>query len=899
MIKSQLIYKIFAENKWESAYELVLKIMENVMYLIVQDGLDEWPGEHAVPSMDGIPNDHCIVLTTSRPWKLADERIKNSQIDILLEVEGISNPKEFNEKLLRCLLDETKDLKETVMQFEIFLKRRGLKSISSSPMLNTLVLITWVDNRAESLTGSSVCELYTTVLENLCKKANSQIGYFDRYPPSTVQCFSGTKYVKPNMEHIDSIAKAAFSFLFSNEKESSLVFSDIHLMAYLSENSKAKQFALDSGLLSQRKGKKCTDQTLSFVHKTIQEFLTAFHIHRNADVIDKVISVYLKRNYNSYRDISQVFIVLCGFNISAANKLSTLMNELDVYSDDHSYFQDCILSGYKEAVANKNTPIHLHLSHFVLHNNNAEHLIQIWTLNTSRARFLKVDRFEYTRHVTIRSQDASSADCDGPGPVALPARKDPVPSTLDDKEGVRSSTSCIEFDLSACHNLERLELNGDITVQPHALVGLKKLKYLNLRNDCECEALDLSHFEHIQSIYLHQRVTLLPLSINNYKTLQCITLHTTYDGLDLSLFENLKSIEISINVKVLPKPLLVNNKITHILLRDFDFNSLNKEAIYTCCLLNGADPIQCADYTPVLPSIEHIEFDKVTCSSTWLRSLVSTMLTLDHKVECELYCNITSCDHEEKSRLQGSNMSSCMEDAVSESYTRTTASITTDCNNTCIFDIIGESPGLWETLHGLNINMLGLQFSFSASLGVHHVLSLSQSLASLSQLETLTIYLCVYINIQLPPSLKHLTVYYDALSPSELRHLVNKLCALTHPVECKLEFLCGNKIENRTIIIIQPEEYITIEQELEALEHVEVQRFRIYNRTPNTHISSAAAWSVRDCVVDDDDHVDEISIKYLMHIKENFMFYSYILKWYSECLNRISLQLRINGEQHN
>ncbi|KAH3720801.1 hypothetical protein DPMN_063705 [Dreissena polymorpha] len=76
MIKTQLIYKIYAEDQWESAYKLVLKIMKNVMYLVVQDGLDEWPGEHAVPSIDGIPIDHCIVLTTSRPWKLADERIK-------------------------------------------------------------------------------------------------------------------------------------------------------------------------------------------------------------------------------------------------------------------------------------------------------------------------------------------------------------------------------------------------------------------------------------------------------------------------------------------------------------------------------------------------------------------------------------------------------------------------------------------------------------------------------------------------------------------------------------------------------------------------------------------------------------------------------------------------------
>ena len=153
------------------------------------------------------------------------------------------------------------------------------------------------------------------------------------------------------------------------------------------------------------------------------------------------------------------------------------MNELDVYSEYDHYFQDCIISGYKEAVANENTPIHLHRSHFYFSSDNAEDLIQIWTLNTSRARSLKVNN-NSDMHVTIRSQDASSADCHGPGPVALPARKDPGLPTLDDEEGVRWSKSCIELDLSSCHNLELLELSLDVTVLKNALVGLKKLKHL-------------------------------------------------------------------------------------------------------------------------------------------------------------------------------------------------------------------------------------------------------------------------------------------------------------------------------------------------------------------------------------------------------------------------------------
>ncbi|KAH3718141.1 hypothetical protein DPMN_060940 [Dreissena polymorpha] len=762
-------------------------------------------------------------------------------------------------------------------------------------MLNTLVLCTWVDDRAECLTGSSLCELYTTLLENLCKKANSQFSYFDRNHTSPINCFSRTMYVKPNMEHIDAIAKAAFSFLFSNEKESSLVFSDIHLMAHLSPT--AKQFALDSGLLSQRKGKKCTDQTLSFVHKTIQEFLAAFHIHRNADVIDDVISGYLLRNDKSYRDISQIVIFLCGFNILAANKLSAMMNERDVtlnvldeYFRLDSYFQKCILSGYKEAVANKNTPIHLHLSYFYFDNDNAEDLIQILKLKTTRARALKVKMYRSNIHVIIRSQDASSAVYHEPGQVALPAREDHGPSTLNDENGVRSSTSCIEFDLSLCHNLELLRLvGGFITVQPHALVSLKKLKYLKLRYNCKCEALDLSHFEHIQSIYLDQRVTLLPLSINNYKTLQCVTLRSIYDGLDLSLFENLKSITISNKVKVLPKPLLIHNKISKIYFRDFDFNSLNNEAIYTWCLLNGADPAQCADYTPVLPSLEYIGLFDVTCSSTWLHSLLTTLLTFDHRVRCRLLdCNITSFDPEVKTSLRGSDMPSCVEDAASDSFTD--ADITTDLNNTCTVDVLIDSSGLCETVHSLNVKHLRLQGEVNTAFMVDHVPSLSRSLASvsqLSQLETLTMHLSSYIDLQLHPSVKYLNVSSYELSPSELRHLVNKLCALTQSVECRLKFSCCIAITEYTIINVQPEEYIPIQQELEALEHVEVKRFQIYDRKPNTDRRSDDAWSVHGSVVEDGDNSDDIG--------QDEFCKMYIENIGGKVLNRISMRLQINS----
>ncbi|XP_052270121.1 uncharacterized protein LOC127871354 isoform X2 [Dreissena polymorpha] len=864
MIKTQLIDNICTEDEREEVKKLCLQIIKNDICLVIQDGLDEWPSDESLPSMTGIPKDNCIMLTTSRPWKLSDERIKNSQIDILLEVEGISDTEAFSERILRCLLEESMDIKKSVKQFNVFLESRNLESISSSPMLHALVLCTWVDDTAERLTGSSLCDLYTTLLDCLCKKATHDMSYFNKLNPPPVKNFEGSKYLKSNKAHIDSIAEAAFSFLFSNEKETSIVFSDVKLSDFLLPS--AKEFALKSGLLTKRKSKKATDTTCRFVHKTFQEFLTAYHIANNADAVYDVVSDYLKRHSDSYLDISQMFIYLCGLNISAANKLSALMNEHGKYN------QNLILSGYREAMANKNTQIHLHMSHFGFnYDNDAEELSHILALNTSRAQSLHI-KLERTR-VSICAQDALSTRCQKSGPVSLPACDDPGPSTLTRKDWVEfsSSSCCVVLDLSWCHNLERMFIRCNATVQPSALVGLNRLKDLWLFGGCKCRALDLSHHEHLESITLDDGVTLLPLSVNNYKSLKCIEIYTTYDGLDLSLFENLSSIAISNKVKLLPKRPLIQykQKLTRIALYRFKLNSVDNEANQTWCLLNGEDLVQCADYTPVLLNIAYINLRQVTFSSNWLRSLLRTLLTLDHWVTCNLEkCIITSLDHEVKGRLPGSHIGSSAENAGSIPFQRINLQIETDLNKTCAIEVSNFWQNcLWETLHGLDVKNLSLRpprvtQSFACWNREPQML---QSLESLSQLETLRFNLPKYIDLQLPPSLKHLIGSFYSLLPSQLRDLVNKLLTWTQSVECRLEFVCIDKITKFVSQKIPPEEYMSIKQTLEALENVKVKRFRIYEFALSTE-----TWSVRDSVGvddggdDDDDDVGKL-IQYIMN----------------------------------
>ncbi|KAH3844063.1 hypothetical protein DPMN_086314 [Dreissena polymorpha] len=141
-------------------------------------------------------------------------------------------------------------------------------------------------------------------------------------------------------------------------------------------------------------------------------------------------------------------------------------------------------------------------------------------------------------------------------------------------------------------------------------------------------------------------------------------------------------------------------------------------------VLNHAEPARCGDLPPVLPSIQYIDLWWVKCSSSWLRSLFSTLLTLDHEVQCKLYgCFITS--------------------TVTE---KISTNIRTGFNNTFYVQLSWDSfmfektlHVFGEALHGLNIKWLRINVECAIENRSNFVVFLYMSLPSLSSLETLDV----------------------------------------------------------------------------------------------------------------------------------------------------------------
>ncbi|KAH3798596.1 hypothetical protein DPMN_152196 [Dreissena polymorpha] len=177
---------------------------------------------------------------------------------------------------------------------------------------------------------------------------------------------------------------------------------------------------------------------------------------------------------------------------------------------------------------------------------------------------------------------------------------------------------------------------------------------------------------------------------------------------------------------------------------------------------------QCGDHPPLLPCIKHIALEDITCSSTWLRSLVSTLLTLDHAVMCKQ----TNCD-----------ILSCKEDAVrcADKWTNATLSFFNHTLNLSFSK--SDRRGLWEALHGLNIKSLRLRYLFRG-LQEEDADSMSLSLLSLTHLNTL----CIEVKVDSPGlwealhglNIKSLSVGYGGFNVNQTESMSQSLSSLTH-----------------------------------------------------------------------------------------------------------------------
>ena len=129
------------------------------------------------------------------------------------------------------------------------------------------------------------------------------------------QCLQSQIYCKAHMELLSKLATLAYNTLFTDNKESSLVFDRRIAKKYLTDQQ--IEMSLAVGILTQEKviGKISIRQShISFIHKTFQEYLAALYVALSPGMVTNV-EEKIKRvccSIEKILEMSQIFMFLSG-----------------------------------------------------------------------------------------------------------------------------------------------------------------------------------------------------------------------------------------------------------------------------------------------------------------------------------------------------------------------------------------------------------------------------------------------------------------------------------------------------------------------------------------------------------------------------------------------------------
>ncbi|XP_053381671.1 uncharacterized protein LOC123533711 [Mercenaria mercenaria] len=594
-------------------------ILSKKKCLVILDGLDEWNAPACKQGKSDIPHRkvrECTILTTTRPWKLGISKIRSSEIERKLEIIGLS--KTAAESLKRSvisLLRGKTDLEKHLQNFDRAIRDRGISNLETIPLLLMYLLCLWCDGIE---LGTCRTELYCQIVELLLKRT------FEKHPDmqqsceqsqsDIPQCFSEHEHSKTHYILLKALGQLAFETLFSETKESTLVFSQSMTEKHLTPEY--LKLSLASGLLTQSTEKTFTKQIskFSFSHKTIQEFFCALYISCQNESNVKEIFLKKCKSLRSILDMSTVLVFISGMN--AENISSISRNFMSVINEDKRTseyrtttdrnceplkdIQDMYISCMKEITSDKELKIccqDFFFSYDCEEEKYFNHLTQLSVDNKNNMASININTY-------VRSSLRKIIYC------------------------------CVPFNINKIwynaqieHPLLAVPLNKStkcLTVRslyPHGSWSREMLE--TLQNNSLLQAIYISDFKMSHDVlndflnYIINRKTMTEIRL---ELLSCAEHDTSCSfSLDFCQHSDLRMLELVTIPEV--SQLKVNSQVEHVKLS---------------CINLGERSLP-----PEMGNIKHVEFRSVNVSTSTLRDLVKVVEKLSHRVtvsidECEI-----------------------------------------------------------------------------------------------------------------------------------------------------------------------------------------------------------------------------------------------------------------------
>ncbi|XP_045214561.2 uncharacterized protein LOC123564806 [Mercenaria mercenaria] len=360
MIRNQIFPQ--TPNLFEYAQEILKEEPEKC--LVVIDGLDEWNAPESSlssplgqdPSFPGRKDmNHCTVLTTTRPWKLDDIRPSHATIDRAIIIKGIKSTGNVGDlarkvisKLNQNESHQTDSNKKSAEDFVLEVKSRfhvesGLPDLMKIPLIAIFMVLKWFkDGSLESTMAGNYSSLLENILDheegyrNIIPKYGQKRKYdgrlsgvpyleqvkieWSKEADMLPECLKKRPISLQYSKLILKLGKIAFEGLFEN-KINTVVFSEDALLSKLTPEE--LEVSVKSGVLLKTNvigSISLETSKLSFLHKTLQEYLAAIYLAAYNDNEVNPFQIFEKycETYNRIDEAENVILFACGVDTRLA-----------------------------------------------------------------------------------------------------------------------------------------------------------------------------------------------------------------------------------------------------------------------------------------------------------------------------------------------------------------------------------------------------------------------------------------------------------------------------------------------------------------------------------------------------------------------------------------------------
>ena len=289
----------------ESLHEYVLKNQDKV--LLVLDGYDEYRADDSSPIREiweGNQLRDCHVVMTTRQME-GEELIKSSHVQC--EIRGLET-KEQVKKFSSKFITDPKEIEE----FDHYLDSRNLREIVEIPLLLLMLCLIWMERERKALPKSRL-ELHERFVETLLLHMTTK-------NPSDPKSEPSRNILDDYREDLTEIGKLALDGLLRNVLYIDLQDTNLQRSHFTDKMIRSGLFRFSKRTSGE------PNESLFFLHKSIQEFLAAWYIMNEAGLKEGKVDCFSSIDtFKKAVHLQEILKFMCGWSEEGARAVFSLL----------------------------------------------------------------------------------------------------------------------------------------------------------------------------------------------------------------------------------------------------------------------------------------------------------------------------------------------------------------------------------------------------------------------------------------------------------------------------------------------------------------------------------------------------------------------------------------------